>query len=90
MIVFFYKLCNLQNILFFMFNFFRNIFERRVFGLSSFLAEKLRIKVSFVRLIFIYATFSNTFTILIYLLATFLLKLINHFRYKKRKSVFDL
>ena len=73
-----------------MLNFFRNIFERRVFGLSSFLAERLRIKVSFVRLIFIYATFTNTFTILIYLLATFLLKLINHFRYRKRKSVFDL
>ena len=73
-----------------MFRFIRNIFEKRIFGLSSFLADKLHVRVSYVRIIFIYATFTNAFTILIYLLAIFILRLMNYFRYRTRKSVFDL
>ena len=68
----------------------KNFFEKRFFGVSSWWAEKLGIKASFVRLFFIYATFTNAFTILIYLCMIFLLKIRNHFKYRKRKSVFDL
>ena len=73
-----------------MINFFINIFEKQVFGVSSWWGNRLGIKASFIRLFFIYAAFTNAFTILIYLVMIFLLKLRYHFKYKKRKSVFDL
>ena len=73
-----------------MINFFRNIFEKQVFGVSSWWGNRLGIKASFIRLFFIYAAFTNAITILIYLSMIFLLKLRYHFKYKKRKSVFDL
>ena len=73
-----------------MINLFRNIFEKKIFGVSSWWGDRLAIKASFIRLFFIYATFTNALTILIYLGMIFLLKLRNHFKYKKRKSVFDL
>jgi len=73
-----------------MINFFRNIFEKKVFGVSSWWGNRLGIKASFIRLFFIYATFTNALTILIYLAMIFLLKIRRHFKYKKRKSVFDL
>jgi phage shock protein PspC (stress-responsive transcriptional regulator) len=73
-----------------MINFFRNIFEKQVFGVSSWWGNRLGIKASFIRLFFIYAAFTNAITILIYLSMIFLLKIRNHFKYRKRKSVFDL
>ena len=73
-----------------MINFFRNFFEKQIFGVSSWWGNRLGIKASFIRLFFIYAAFTNAFTILIYLSMIFLLKLRNHFKYRKRKSVFDL
>jgi len=73
-----------------MINFFRNIFTKKFFGVSSWWANTLGIKVSFIRLFFIYAAFTNALTILIYLSMIFLLKIRNHFKYRKRKSVFDL
>ena len=73
-----------------MINFFRNFFEKQIFGVSSWWGNRLGIKASFIRLFFIYAAFTNALTILIYLLMIFLLKLRNHFKYRKRKSVFDL
>ena len=73
-----------------MINFFRNIFEKQVFGVSSWWGNRLGIKASFIRLFFIYAAFTNAITILIYLSMIFLLKIRYHFKYKKRKSVFDL
>lgn len=73
-----------------MINFFRNIFEKQVFGISSWWGNRLGIKASFIRLFFIYAAFTNAITILIYLSMIFLLKIRNHFKYRKRKSVFDL
>ena len=73
-----------------MINFFRNFFEKQIFGVSSWWGNKLGIKASFIRLFFIYAAFTNALTILIYLSMIFLLKLRNHFKYRKRKSVFDL
>jgi len=73
-----------------MFDIVGHFFEKQVFGVSSWWADKLGIKASFVRLFFIYATFTNALTILIYLSMIFLLKIRNHFKYRKRKSVFDL
>ena len=73
-----------------MINFFRNFFEKQIFGVSSWWGNRLAIKTSFIRLFFIYAAFTNGLTILIYLSMIFLLKLRNHFKYRKRKSVFDL
>jgi phage shock protein PspC (stress-responsive transcriptional regulator) len=73
-----------------MINFFRNIFTKQFFGVSSWWGNTLGIKASFIRLFFIYAAFTNTLTILIYLSMIFLLKVRNHFKYRKRKSVFDL
>ena len=73
-----------------MINLFANFFERQFFGVSSWWANRLGVKASFIRLIFIYAAFTNALTILIYLSMIFLLKMRNYFKYKKRKSVFDL
>tara|TARA_B100000768_G_C11171873_1_gene329072 strand:- start:20 stop:241 length:222 start_codon:yes stop_codon:yes gene_type:complete len=73
-----------------MINLFRNIFEKKIFGVSSWWGSRLGIKASIIRLFFIYASFTNTLTILIYLAMMLLLKLKYHFKYKKRKSVFDL
>ena len=73
-----------------MINFFRNIFEKKVFGVSSWWGNRLGIKASIIRLFFIYASFTNTLTILIYLLMMLILKIRHHFKYSKRRSVFDL
>ena len=73
-----------------MINLFRNIFEKQIFGVSSWWGDKLGIRASVIRLFFIYAAFTNALTILIYLSMIFLLKLRHHFKYRKRKSVFDL
>ena len=67
----------------------RLVFEKRFFGVSSWWGDLLGIRVSFVRLVFIYASFANAFTILVYLMMIFILKIRYHFKYKKR-SVFDL
>ena len=68
---------------------FKIIFEKHFFGVSSWWGSKLGIKSSYIRLFFIYASFINSFIILIYLVMVFILKIRNHFKYKKR-SVFDL
>ena len=73
-----------------MINFFRNFFEKQIFGVSSWWGNRLGVKASFIRLFFIYAAFTNVITILIYLAMIFLLKVRYHFKYRKRKSVFDL
>jgi len=73
-----------------MFNFIRIFFDKQFFGVSSWWAEKLGIKASFVRLFFIYAAFANAITIIVYLSMVFILKIRKHFKYRKRKSVFDL
>ena len=85
-----YNLQALKNTYFVMFNIIRNFFEKQFFGVSSWWAEKLGIKASFVRLFFIYAAFTNAITIIVYLSMVFILKIRKHFKYRKRKSVFDL
>ena len=69
-----------------MINFLRNFFEKQFFGVSSWWGNRIGIRASFIRLFFIYAAFTNAITILM----VFLLKIRNHFKYRKRKSVFDL
>ena len=73
-----------------MVNFLRNFFEKQVFGVSSWWGLRLGIKASYIRLFFIYAAFANAVILIIYLSMVFILKLRNHFKYRKRKSVFDL
>ena len=73
-----------------MINLFRNIFEKQIFGVSSWWGDRIGVKASFIRLFFIYATFTNALTILLYLIMMFILKIRYHFKYRKRKSVFDL
>ena len=73
-----------------MIEFFRSLFEKRIFGVSSWWGDALGIKASFIRLFFIYATFTNALTILVYLVMICILKIWYHFKYKRRKSVFDL
>ena len=68
----------------------RNFLEKTFFGVSSWWGSKLGIKPSFIRLFFIYAAFANAFTIFIYLLMVFILRLRLLFKFRKRKSVFDL
>jgi len=73
-----------------MLDFIRHFFEKQIFGVSSWWANRLGIKASFVRLFFIYAAFTNTLIVLVYLGMVFILKVRNHFKFRKRKSVFDL
>ncbi|OUV74691.1 MAG: hypothetical protein CBC83_03485 [Flavobacteriales bacterium TMED123] len=73
-----------------MFEIVKNFFNKQFFGVCSWWADMLGIKASFIRLVFIYATFTNALTILIYLFMIFLLRLSHHLKYRKRKSVFDL
>ena len=70
-------------------NLFKILFKKHFFGVSSWWGSRLGVKSSIIRLFFIYGTFVNTFTILIYLIMVFVLKTRNHFKYKRR-SVFDL
>ena len=71
-------------------HYFLNLLSKQFFGVSSWWANRLGIKPSYVRLLFIYATFTNAVTILIYLSMIFLLKIRTHFKYRKRRSIFDL
>lgn len=73
-----------------MINALRNFFEKRGFEVSSRLADKLGMRVTNVRLFFIYISFVTLgFWFGIYLTIAFLLKLKDKI-YTKRSSVFDL
>ena len=67
-----------------------NFLEKQFFGVSAWWGDRIGVKASLIRMLFIYATFTNAFTILIYLFMIFIYKIRYHFKYKKRKSVFDL
>jgi len=68
----------------------RYFFEKRGFDVSSRLADKLGIRVTNVRLFFVYISFVTLgFWFGIYLTLAFLLKL-KDMIYTKRSSVFDL
>jgi phage shock protein PspC (stress-responsive transcriptional regulator) len=68
----------------------RHFFEKHGFAVSSRLADRLGMKVSDVRLFFIYISFVTLgFSFGIYLTLAFLLRL-KDMIYTKRSSVFDL
>jgi len=68
----------------------RHFFEKRGFDVSSRLADKLGMRVTNVRLFFVYISFVTLgFWFGIYLTLAFLLKL-KDMIYTKRSSVFDL
>ena len=69
---------------------FINFFEKQFFGVSAWWASKLGLKPSFVRLFFIYFSFVNFGTPLVYLSMVFIYRVRNHFKYRKRPSIFDL
>ena len=69
---------------------FINFFEKQFFGVSAWWASKLGLKHSFVRLFFIYFSFVNFGTPIVYLSMVFIYRVRNHFKYRKRPSVFDL
>ena len=69
---------------------FINFFEKQFFGVSAWWASKLGLKPSFVRLFFIYFSFVNFGTPLVYLTMVFIYRVRNHFKYRKRPSIFDL
>jgi len=71
-------------------HFFKHFFGKKFFGVSEWWGNFLGIRASFIRLFFIYASFTNTVTIIVYLIMVFILKVRNHFKYRARKSVFDL
>ena len=64
--------------------------EKQFFGVSEWWASKLGVKPSFVRLFFIYLSFVSYGIPLLYLSMVFVLRVRNHFKYRKRPSVFDL
>ncbi len=70
-----------------------NYFEKKAFGVCEWWGDKLGIKVSNIRLFFIYLSFI-TFgsSIVIYLVMVFILENKEYFKFrkKKRKSVWDL
>ncbi len=73
-----------------MINALRHYFEKRGFYVSSRLADRLGMRVTNVRLFFIYVTFFTVgFWFGIYLTLAFLFKL-KDMIYTKRNSVFDL
>lgn len=68
----------------------RHYFERNGFDVSSRLADRLGIKVTNIRLFFIYMSFVTVgLSFGVYLILAFLLKL-KDMIYTKRSSVFDL
>ncbi|MGC6428009.1 MAG: PspC domain-containing protein [Flavobacteriales bacterium] len=68
----------------------KNFFEKQFFGVCAWWANKIGVKPSFVRLFFIYLSFINFGIPLLYLIMVFVLRVNNHFKYRKRPSVFDL
>ena len=73
-----------------MYKLIRNFFEIRFFGVSEWWSSKIGVKASYIRLFFIYAAFANVLTIFFYLSMVFTLRIRMIFKYKKRRSVFDL
>ena len=68
-------------------------FEKRAFGVCEWWGDKLGIKVSKIRLFFIYFSFITFGSpIVIYLIMVFILEHKEYFKFrkKKRKSVWDL
>jgi len=68
----------------------KEFFERRAFGVCTWLGERLRMRTSVIRLFFIYASFLTIGSpLIIYMVLAFWLKMRNYVQ-SKRTSVWDL
>lgn len=71
-----------------------SLFEFQVFGVCSWLGEKLGIKATSIRMYFIYLSFFTFGSpIIVYLIASFILEHKHYFKpnpHSKRRSVWDL
>lgn len=71
-----------------------SLFEFQVFGVCSWLGDKLGIKATSIRMYFIYLSFFTFGSpIIVYLISSFILEHKQYFKrgfYTKRKSIWDL
>lgn len=71
-----------------------SLFEFQVFGVCSWLGDKLGIKATSIRMYFIYLSFFTFGSpIIVYLISSFILEHKEYFKpgfYTKRKSIWDL
>ena len=68
----------------------REHFEKKAFGVCSWLGEKLHMRSSVIRLFFIYASFLTVGSpLIIYMILAFWIKMKNYI-YSRRTSVWDL
>ncbi|MGB0882104.1 MAG: PspC domain-containing protein [Vicingaceae bacterium] len=66
-------------------------FEKQAFGVCAWWGEKLQLKSSRIRMFFIYLSFLTFGSpIFIYLIMAFILDHKEYFKFKKRKSVWDI
>jgi phage shock protein PspC (stress-responsive transcriptional regulator) len=66
-------------------------FEIKAFGVCEWWGEKLQLKISRIRLFFIYTSFLTFGSpIIIYLIMAFILEHKEYFKLSKRKSVWDI
>ena len=66
-------------------------FEEKAFGVCAWWGEKLQLRTSKIRMFFIYISFLTLGSpLIIYLIMAFILEYKDYFKFKKRKSVWDL
>jgi phage shock protein PspC (stress-responsive transcriptional regulator) len=72
-------------------NYFRQLFEKGMFGVLSFIGERMGIATSKIRLFFIYISFLTlgAIPIVIYLTLAFILNIGRYIKYRKRNPVWD-
>lgn len=67
------------------------LFEEKAFGVCAWWGEKLRLKTAKIRMFFIYISFLTLGSpLVIYLVMAFILEHKEYFKFRKRKSVWDL
>lgn len=65
--------------------------EKQVFGVCSWLGERLQLKTSRIRLSFIYLSFLTFGSpLIIYLIMAFILEHKEYFKLNKRKTIWDI
>lgn len=73
-----------------MIQYFRQVFEKQIFGVCQWWGEKLSIRSSRIRMFFIYASFiAMGSPLIMYLIMAFVLENKNHFNGIRRKRVWD-
>ncbi len=66
-------------------------FEEKAFGVCAWWGEKLQLRTSKIRMFFIYISFLTLGSpLIIYLIMAFILEHKDYFKFKKRRSVWDL